>query len=110
MAPEGEIIINQAPEREISTMVVVKRSDKVEGSGDNIDATLCRRLCKEEDDLLVHSSGIGPDAKMNCFTWSKEDNDWIVPENHYNEEFKNWRGPIHNGLFFSMTLKEKRKT
>ena len=35
-APEGAIITNQAPERETSTMLVVKCSDKVEGSGDNI--------------------------------------------------------------------------
>ena len=37
-APEGAIISNQAPERETSTMVVVKWSDKVEGYGDDIFA------------------------------------------------------------------------
>ena len=47
---------------------------------------------------------------MNCFTCSKENDDWIVPEDQYNEEFKNWRGPIHNGQFRSQNLKEKRKT
>ena len=47
---------------------------------------------------------------MNFFTWSKEKNDWIVPEDQYDDEFKNWRGPIHNGQFRSQTLKEKRKT
>ena len=47
---------------------------------------------------------------MNCFTWSKENNDWIVPEDQYDEEFKNWRGPIHNGQFSSQNLKEKLKT
>ena len=47
---------------------------------------------------------------MNCFAWSKENNDWIVPENQYNEEFKNWRGPIHNGQFRSQTLEENIKT
>ena len=36
-APEGAIISNKAPEGETSTMVVVKWSDKVEGSGDDID-------------------------------------------------------------------------
>ena len=46
---------------------------------------------------------------MNFFTWSKDDNDWIVPEHQHNEDFKNWRGPIHNGQFCSQTLKEKRK-
>ena len=47
---------------------------------------------------------------MNFFTWSKEDNDWIVSGDQYNEEFKNWKGPIHNGQFLSQTLKEKIKT
>ena len=79
----------------------------MEGSGDNIDSPLCGGLYKEEDDSLVLYSGIDPDAKMNCFTWSKEKNYWIVPGDQYNEEFKNWRGPIHNGQFRSKTLKEK---
>ena len=34
----------------------------------------------------------------------------IVLEDQYDEEFNNWRGPIHNGQFRSQTLKEKRKT
>ena len=50
----------------------------------------------EEEDSLVSWSGTYPDAKMNCFTWSKQNNDWIVPEDQYDEEFKNWRGPLHN--------------
>ena len=61
-------------------MVVVKFSDKVVGSRDNIYAPLCGGLYKEEEYLLVPYSGKYPDVKMNCFTWSKEDNDWIVPE------------------------------
>ena len=61
-------------------MVVVKWSDKVEGSGDDIDLPLCGGLYKEEEDSLVHWSGTDPDAKMDFFTWSKEKNDWIVPE------------------------------
>ena len=64
-APEGAIISNQAPEGETSTMVVVKWSDKVEGSGDNIDSPLCGGLYKEEEDSLVPQSGTDPDAKMN---------------------------------------------
>ena len=40
-APEGAMIINQAPEGDISNMVVVKWSDNVEWSGDNIYAPLC---------------------------------------------------------------------
>ena len=52
-APEGAIISNQYTEGGKSTMVVVKWSDKVEGSGDNMDSPLCRGLYKEEEDYLV---------------------------------------------------------
>ena len=69
-APEGAIISNQAPEGETSTMVVVKWSEKVEGSGDDIASPLCGGLYKEETDV-VPWLGTDPDAKMNCFTWSK---------------------------------------
>ena len=91
-------------------MVFVKWSDKVKGYGDNIDLPLCGVLYKEEEDSLVPWSGTDPDDKRNCFTWSKDNNYWIVPEDQYDDEFKNWRGPIHNGQFRSQTLKEKRKT
>ena len=52
-APEVARISNQAPEGEKSTMVVVKWSDKVEGSGDNINSPRCGELYKEEEDSLV---------------------------------------------------------
>ena len=39
-APEGEIISNQAPQGVTSIMVVVKWSNKLEGSVDNIDSPL----------------------------------------------------------------------
>ena len=91
-------------------MVVIKWSDKVEGSGDDIDSPRCGGLYKEEEDSLVPWSGTDPYAKMNCITSSKEKNDWIVPEDQYDEEFKNWRGPINNGQFRSKTLKGKRNT
>ena len=45
-APEGEITSNHAPEGETSTMVVVKWSDNVEESGDDIDSPLCGGLYK----------------------------------------------------------------
>ena len=44
LAPEGASIRNQAPEGETSTVVIVKWSDKVEGSGDDIDLPLCDGL------------------------------------------------------------------
>ena len=46
-------------------MVVVKWSDKVEGSGDDIYSPLCGGLYKEEEDSLLPLSGTDPDAKMN---------------------------------------------
>ena len=66
-------------------MVVVKWSEKVEWSGDNIYSPLCGGLYKEEDDTLVNWSGTDPYVKMNCFTWSKDNNDWIFPGDQYNE-------------------------
>ena len=78
-------------------MVVIKCSEKVEGSVYSIDSPLCGELYKEDDDSLVPWSGTDLDAKMNCFTWYKENNDWIVSEYQYNEEFKNWRVTINNG-------------
>ena len=89
LAPKGAIIRNQYPEGGTSTMLVVKCSDKVEGYGDNIYSPLCGGLYKEEGNSLVPWSGTDPYAKINCFNWSKEENDWIVPEDQYNEEFKN---------------------
>ena len=60
-APEEAIISNQAPDGETSTMVVIKWSEKVEGSGDNINSPLCGGLYKEEEDSLVPCSGTDPD-------------------------------------------------
>ena len=104
------MISNQAPEEETSKILVINWSDKVEGSGENIDSPLCGGLYKEEEDSLVPWSGKDTYAKMNCLTWSKVNNDWIVPEDQYDQEFKNCRGSIHIGRFRSQNLKEKRKT
>ena len=65
-------------------MVVVKWSDKVDGSGYDTYSPLCGGLYKKETDI-VPWSGTYPDAKMNCFTWSKEDNDWIISGYQYNK-------------------------
>ena len=82
-------------------MVVVKWPEKVEGSGDNIYSPLCGGLYKEYDDSLVPWSGTDPYEKRNCFTWSKEENYWIVTVYQYNKDLKNWVVPIHNGQFRS---------
>ena len=93
-------------------MVIIKWSEKVEGSEYNIYLPLCGGLYKEEDDSLVTWPGTNPDASKNCFTWSKENNDWIILGYQYNEEFKNCRGPIHNGHLRSQnvhrTFKKRR--
>ena len=68
-APEGAIICNQAQQGGTSTMVVVKWSDKVEDSGENVVTSLCVGLYKEEDNYLVPWSVTYPYSKMNCFTW-----------------------------------------
>ena len=81
----------------------------MEWSVDTIDSPLCGGLYKEEDYSIVPWSGIDPYANMNCFTWSKYHNDWIVPGDQYNEEFKNCRGPTHNVQLRSQKLKEKIK-
>ena len=71
-------------------MVVVKWSDKAEGTGDNTDSPLCGGLYKKEENSLVPWSGTDPDTKMNCFTGPKENNDWIIPEDQHDEKFKKW--------------------
>ena len=76
---------NQAQEGETSTMVFIKWSEKVEGSGDNKDSPLCGGLYKEEDNYFVPWLGTEPDVKMIFFTWHKENNDWIIPGYQYNE-------------------------
>ena len=45
--PEGAIITNYAPEGGTSTTVVIKWSEKVEGSGGNIYSPLCGGIYKE---------------------------------------------------------------
>ena len=65
-------------------MVLVKCSENLKVSVDNIYSPLCGGLYKEEEYFLVPWSETDPDAKMNCFTWYKDNNDWIVPRYQYN--------------------------
>ena len=78
LAPEGAITSNQAPEGEISTMVVIKWSDVIKGLIFKVYGPLCGGLYKEDHGSIITCSGIDPDVKMNYFTWSKEENGWIV--------------------------------
>ena len=59
---------------------------------------------------IITWSGTDPDANMNAFTWSTNDNDWIILGDQYNEELNNCIVPINNGKFRQQNLKEMRKT
>ena len=76
-ALEGARISNQYPEEETSTMVVVKWSDAIKGQRVKVDGPQCGGLYKEDNGYIIPWSGTDPDAKMNSFTWSTEENDWI---------------------------------
>ena len=110
MSPEGARISNQATERGIYIMVVIKRLDAIKGPRVKVDGPLCGGLYKEDHGSIIPWSGTDPDAKMNSFTSSTNVNDWIILGDQYNEEFNNWRGNINNGQFHDNNLKEMRKT
>ena len=110
MAPEGARISNQSPKGEISTMVTIKKSDAIKGPRVKVDGPLCGGLYKEDHGSIIPWSGTDPYAKMNSFTWSTEENDWIVLGDHYNGDFNNWIEPINNGQFRQNNLKETIKT
>ena len=56
-APEGAIIINQAPQGAISTMVVIKCSDTIKGPRVKVDGPLCGSLYKEDHGYVIPWSG-----------------------------------------------------
>ena len=91
-------------------MAVIKWSDAIKGPRVKVDGPMCGGLYKEDNGYIVPWSGTDPDTKLNFFTWSKEDNSWIFLGDHYNGEFKNWQGPIHNGKFRPQNLKKNRRT
>ena len=91
-------------------MVVVKESNVIKGKIVKVYGLLCGGLYKEDHNFIVTWSGIDSDAKINCFTWSKEENDWIAPRDQYNEGFKNWKVPIHNSQSHLHNLKHKIRT
>ena len=59
-------------------MVFIKWSDAIKGPIAKVDGPLCGGLYKEDHGSIIPWSGTDPYAKMNSFTWSKNDNDWIV--------------------------------
>ena len=103
-APEGARIRNQAPEGEICTMVIIKWSYAIKGPRVKVYGPLCGGLYKKDHVSIIPLSGTDPDTKMNYFTWSTEENDWIFLGDQYNEDFNNWKGPINNGQFRQQNL------
>ena len=68
-------------------MVVIKWSDAIKGPRVKVDGPLCGGLYKEDHGSIIPWSVTDPDAKINSFAWSKNENDWIILGYHYNEEF-----------------------
>ena len=66
-------------------MVLIKVSDTIKGPRVKVDGPQCGGLYKEDHGYIISWSGTNPDAKMNSFTWSKNDNDWIMLGDQYNE-------------------------
>ena len=91
-------------------MVVIKWSDAINSPRVKVYGPQCGGLYKEDHGSIIHWSITDPDAKMNSFTWSTEENDWIFLGDQYNEDFNKWKGPINNGQFRQKNLKEMRKT
>ena len=91
-------------------MVVIKWSDAIKGPRVKVDGPECGGLYKEDHGYIIPWSGTDPDAKTNYFTYSKDNNDWIVLGYHYNEECNNWRGTVYSGQFCQHDLKEMRNT
>ena len=88
-ALEGARISNQDPKGEISTMVVIKWSDAIKGPRVKVDVPLCRGLYMEDHEYIIPWSGTDPDAKIKSFTWSTEENYWIILRYQYNGDFNN---------------------
>ena len=91
-------------------MVVINWSDTIKGPRVKVDGPPCGGLYKEDHGYIIPWSGTDPYAKINSFTWSIEENDWIFLGYQYNEDFNNWKGPINNGQFRQQNIKEVRNT
>ena len=86
-------------------MVVIKWSDAIRGPRVKVDGPKCGGLYKEYHGSIIPWSGTDPDAKINFFTWSTEENYWIFLGNQYNEDFNNWKEHINNGQFRQQNIK-----
>ena len=86
-------------------MVVIKWSDAIKRPRFKVYGPQCGGLYKEDHGPIIPWSGTDPDAKMNSFTWSTEENYWIFLGNQYNEDFNNCKGPIKNGQLRQQNIK-----
>ena len=59
-------------------MVVIKWSYAIKGPRVKVDGSLCGGLYKEDHRFIIPCSGTDPNANMNSFTWSTNENDWII--------------------------------
>ena len=91
-------------------MMVIKWSYAIKWPRVKVDGPQCGGLYKEDRGSIIPWSVTDPDANMNSFTLSTEENDWIFLGGQYNEDFNNWKGPINNGKFCQKNLKEMKKT
>ena len=80
-------------------MVVIKLSDAIKEPRVKVYGPQCAGLYQRDNGSIITWSGTDPDAKVNSFTWSTDENDWIFLGNQYNEDLNNWKGPINNGQF-----------
>ena len=56
-------------------MMVIKWSDAIKVPRVKVNGPLCGGLYNEDNVSIIPWSGTDPDAKMNSFTWSTEEND-----------------------------------
>ena len=90
----------------MSTMGVVKWSSP----RDEVYGPLCVGLYKEDDGSILTWSVMDLDENIIFFNWSRKDNNWVVTGDQYNNEFKKWRGSIHNGQSHEQALNKTKRT
>ena len=69
----------------MSNMVVIEWSDAIKEQIVKVYGPLCGVLYEEDHGYIVPWSGTDTNAKLDFFTWYKEENDWIVLGGQYNE-------------------------
>ena len=65
-------------------MVVIKWSDAIKEPRVKVDGPQCGGLYQDDNGSIIPWSGTDPESKINSFTFSTEENDWIFLGNHDN--------------------------